>query len=280
MRSSKIDIDDWHVAVEPQAAALSVTPANHWSPKAAGAIGALLVHLVAFQSVMLGSHARRVHPPNAEGIGATPIKSATAPAETLVLIDLPQASTDDQPLAEELASAGQALRDTPVRVVSDDPLPHVDIPKQDLTEDNAAAAAVDSGDPAQQAALFGRYTGQIDARIERAWRRPRSPVNPSPNPASNANPQASSNDEFSCQVRIVQDAHGSIQEVQLLVCNGSFEWQHSLIMAINASSPLPAPPNPRVFSRSLTMTFTAAPFSSSRSADEYELPSALTAESK
>ncbi len=215
--------------------------------------------------------------PKPKGIGATMVKSETAPAETLVLIDLLQASMSDQPLSEELASAGQTLRDMPVKVISDDPLPHVDIPKEDFSEDKDAAAAVDSGDPAVQAAMFGRYTGQIDARIERAWRRPRSPVNPSPDPAYNQNSQAPANAEFKCLVRILQDAHGSVQEVQLLDCNGSVAWQHSLVMAINTSSPLPAPPSPRVFSRSLTMTFTAAPYSSLSSADEYELPSALTA---
>jgi TonB C terminal len=257
-------------------ATLSAAPAQRRSPTIFGVIGTVLVHLVAVQSVMSGAHARKVRPPDAEGIGATMVKSDTAPSETLVLIDLPQAAISDQPLAEELTSAGQALRDMTMNVVSDDPLPHVDIPKEELSEDKDAAAAVDSGDPAVQAAMFGRYTGQIDARIERAWQRPRSPVNPSPDSASNAHSQASANSGFKCQVRIIQDAHGSIQEVQLLACNGSIAWQHSLIMAINASSPLPAPPNPRVFSRSLTMTFTAASYSPSSSADEYELPSTLT----
>ncbi len=280
MRNPKIDIDDWHVAVAPKQATLSAAPEGRWSPTKLGVTGTLLVHLVAVQSVMLGAHARKSHPPEAEGIGATMVKSEAAPSETLVLIDLPQASMSDQSLTEELASAGRTLQDIPVKVFSDDPLPHVDIPTEDLSEDKDAAAAVDSGDPAVQAAMFGRYTGQIDARIERAWRRPRSPVNPSSGPAYNANSQASANAEFKCQVRILQDAHGSIQEVQLLDCNGSVAWQHSLIMAINASSPLPAPPSPRVFSRSLTMTFTAASYSSSSSADEYELPSTLTAGQK
>jgi hypothetical protein len=277
LRDPRIDIDDWHAAVVPAHATLSAPSAARWSSTKIGVIGTLLVHLIAIQSVMLGSHARKVHPPEAEGSGAAMVKSDTAPSETLLLIDLPQASMTDQPLAEELASAGRALRDMPVKVVSDDPLPHVDIPTEELSEDKDAAAAVDSGDPAVQAAMFGRYTGQIDARIERAWRRPTSPVNPDPDPASRANSQASANTEFKCQVRIIQDSHGSIQEVQLLDCNGSNDWQHSLIMAINASSPLPAPPTPRVFSRSLTLTFTAASYSPSSSSDGYELPPTLTA---
>jgi hypothetical protein len=241
-----------------------------------GVVGTLLVHLLVIQSVVLGAHAHKVRPPESEGVGAASMKSQFVPTETLILINMPQTLTTYEPLIEELASAGRALRDLPVTVLSDDPLPHVDVPKEDLSDEKSAVAAVDSGDAAMQAAMFGRYTGQIDARIERAWRRPRSPVNPISDRRSDSTKQASASGDFMCQVRIIQDQHGYVQEVQVLDCNGSVAWQQSLVTAIIASSPLAAPPTPAVFTRSLTMTFTATPYSAASSADDYEFASAST----
>ena len=75
---------------------------------------------------------------------------------------------------------------------------------------------------------------------------------------------------FTCQVRIRQSLSGHIDEVQLLACNGSQAWQHSLLTAIFGASPLPAPPDPGVFTPTLTMTFTAHAYSSDSVADDYE----------
>ena len=111
------------------------------------------------------------------------------------------------------------------------------------------------GDSAAQAALLGHYVGQIDARIERAWQRPRGPLK---------------EDDFSCRVRIAQDATGAVQEITLERCNGDMRWQLSLVHAIQLASPLPAPPDPKVFTRVLRMNFHAQPYSPQSRQEDYE----------
>lgn len=243
-----------------------------------GLVGSLLVHALALQAVILGSRAHKVHPPQVEGPGATLIKSDSEPADTLVLLDLPRADPASKPLVEDLASVGSAPKNLMITLISPDPLPEINISPDALGDANDAAASIDSGDAAARAMLFGRYTGQIDARIERAWRRPRSPVNPDSEPqysnARNPNEASMADPIFRCQVRIIQDAHGSVQEVQLLDCNGSVAWQRSLVSAIQAASPLPAPPSPSVFTHTLTLTFEGHAYAPGSPAEDYELESA------
>ncbi|HEY1898814.1 MAG TPA: TonB C-terminal domain-containing protein, partial [Steroidobacteraceae bacterium] len=100
-----------------------------------------------------------------------------------------------------------------------------------------------------------RYMGQINARIDRAWLRPRTPIGAA---------------SFSCRVRILQDAVGNVTEVMLEQCNGDTRWQLSLVHAIDSSSPLPAPPDPDVFSRIVHLGFTAEAYASGRHEDQYE----------
>jgi TonB C terminal len=114
---------------------------------------------------------------------------------------------------------------------------------------------VGDGDSAAEAVLLGRYVGQIDARIERAWRRPRTPLK---------------EEDFSCRVQIVQDGTGAVMEITLERCNGDARWQLSLVHAIQSASPLPAPPDPTVFTRVLRMNFRAPPYSAQSSQDDYE----------
>jgi hypothetical protein len=110
---------------------------------------------------------------------------------------------------------------------------------------------------------YGIYTGQIIARVERAWVRPRTKV-------SNSDGLQKST-EFSCRAKILQSELGAVLEVDLLNCNGSTEWQQSLVRAIFSASPLPAPPSPTVFSDALTLTFSAHEFQIDDADDGYAL---------
>jgi hypothetical protein len=232
------------------------------------------LHVFVFRSVLLGTHVHKIRPPDLQGPGATLIRSADEPSESLVLIDIPAAEMASKPLPEDLASLGSAAQNLMVTIISPDALPHVEIPpdSQDIGDD--PTVPLDSGDPAARAQLFGRYSGQIQARVERAWRRPRSPVRAGNDPrprgsrAAGGSPAA---DRFRCQVRILQDAHGAVREVQMLDCPGSVPWQQSLVTAILSASPLPAPPSPSVFTQSLTMTFEAQTYSPDSVPDEYEI---------
>ncbi len=112
-----------------------------------------------------------------------------------------------------------------------------------------------AGDATARAALFGRYLGQITARISRAWLRPRTSIG---------------GDRFSCWVQVEQDSRGNVEEITLKSCNGTIAWQASLVHAIESASPLPAPPDSSVFTKTLTFEMGADGFDRQRSADGYE----------
>lgn len=247
------------------------TSVHRWSSRLVGACGALLLHALLFQAMTLGSAARKSRAPDEEtGPGASAIVSGAELSMTLVLIQLPGITHSDT--LEELASRGFAPANAAIQVVSPNPEPAFD--GQELPAQQDAQAAVTAGDPAVRSMLFGRYAGQINARIERAWRRPRS----APSEATAVQPIAVSSDNsaverkdlFRCTARITQDVRGNVQEVELVGCNGTPVWQQSLVDAIQQASPLPAPPSPTVFTNALTLTFEARPYVPGVSEDQYE----------
>ena len=259
-------------AVEPPAVNTKPRPARRSWSKALGLAGTLCLHGLVFQSLMYGTRTLTIKPPDQQGTGASRLASDVPPAETLILINPiePVVTPIDSPV--DLSSSGALAIDLRIAILSPDPLPVLKIPDSEKTKDRAADLAIDTSDVEGRAQMFGRYTGQINARIERAWRRPRSPVSGavSDEPQQPSTGAVVNEEPFSCEVRIVQDARGYVQETLLLKCNGSPEWQRSLIVAINQSSPLPAPPIPSVFSSALTLTFTATAYRSGDSADGYE----------
>ena len=141
-------------------------------------------------------------------------------------------------------------------------LPQLDLP-QELVESPAENQPSNPNvDAAGSSALAGRYLGQIDARIERAWLKPRTPLD---------------SDAFRCEVRVDQDAMGNVLEIELEQCGTDGRWQQSLVRAIQSASPLPAPPDPGVFRKSLHLSFTGHPWSAQGSSQGYEpLTSAAT----
>ena len=232
------------------------------SPRWVGLIGTLLVHALVLDTVMLGSHSVKIKPPDRQGAGVTLVNAGVTPVENLILIDIPATQTDEPPMSP-FASLGRAPQ-TATIIISADSAPHVDIPKENTTDAQDSSAAVTSGDPAGQARLFGLYSGQIHARIERAWRRPRTPIH-------NASEHRSSDEPFRCQVQIIQDSIGIVQEVLLPNCPGSFTWQRSLVIAIQQASPLPSPPDPSVFSRAVTLEFVGFTYGPGADDSEYDI---------
>lgn len=127
----------------------------------------------------------------------------------------------------------------------------------------AVSAAPDGSehrDPEDHSSLgemSGRYVGQIQARIDRAWLRPRTAIGAP---------------IFRCQVQVDQDGAGRVDDVTLLQCNGDTRWRLSLVHAIEAASPLPAPPAFAVFTRHVLLEFRAMAYSSGAEAGLYESP--------
>ena len=91
---------------------------------------------------------------------------------------------------------------------------------------------------AENAGLLNQYIAMIEQRIVRNWNRP---------------PSARSGLE--CEVKVAQAPGGTVLSVQLGRCNGDAAVQQSIQAAVMRSSPLPPPPDPRLFERNLLLIF-------------------------
>lgn len=235
-----------------------------WSPRVIGIAGTLLLHSLVMQSALMGSRAHKVRPPEIQERAAALIKAHIKPEDSLVLIDLPTLAESPDESLDQLASDGRMNQDLPIKLISPDSLGAIDLMPVAISEQEVSESARDSGDGTDKARLFGIYSGQIQARIERIWQRPRTPIN------EGVNASAGVEEYFRCQVQIVQDAAGRVQEILLPNCNGSLAWQRSLVLAIQQASPLPAPPSPTVFTYKVNLTLTGYAYVAGSSDDGYE----------
>lgn len=206
-------------------------------PRAIGRIGAGLgavtLHSLLLTPVILGVAAPRARPPDRPYAGEVAM-------QWVVLEDSP------------LASANAVPSFTPPLLA---PIAVTQVALEWLAEPLTSADSEQQPDQPGLAALYGRYTGQIQARIERAWERPRT------SPGSTL---------FRCQVEIDQDENGHVGAVTLVDCDGGARWQLSLVRAIEAASPLPAPPVAAVFAKRIVLNFTALPYGPGALAELYE----------
>jgi TonB-like protein len=224
------------------------SPARHarreWWVSAGVAASAVAAHLFLLTSFTLGAEARqKLHKPEVQGAGASASNAEGEPESAMILIDLSALTPAPEATFPEPASNGLQLRQPFVRIFSPDSAPAFEFDADDPEHEVDSPTKVAAGDEQQRALLFGRYVGQVSARIERAWTKPRTPANDA--------------DDFECRARILQRPDGNIDEVMLLDCNGSGEWQQSLVSAIQQAAPLPIAPHPSVFAHALTLRFEA-----------------------
>jgi hypothetical protein len=218
------------------------------------AILSLAVHAFLITSVIwTGAQAPSPRSAGHVGPGSSVVVSAEEPVMTLILINEPS-PVRPEPMEIPLSSRGFAPLDLPITLLSPDASPAFD---SDVASTSAEVHEPATDDSTIRSVLFGRYVGQIRARIERAWMRPRAPLSAA---------------SFSCAVQITQDRQGYVKEAALQSCNGDLRWQLSLVQAIQSASPLPAPPDPKVFADAVTMKFEAQPFGPNSNAQEYEPP--------
>ena len=173
-------------------------------------------------------------------------------AMTLTLVDISESGVDTQ-----AARAAARLPDYPrlQSIAVPTPEPNFSFQQdEDADARHDAPSESNQSDPGRQL-LFGRYIGQITARIERAWMRPRTPIDST---------------FFACRVQITQERNGVVQEIELVRCNGNSRWQTSLVQAIQSASPLPAPPAADVFAKRLTLDLHSATFTAGDMADGFE----------
>jgi hypothetical protein len=236
------DVSDWEDSRRAN------TPAQYSATIARGStiIGAvltLLMHGTAMTVLAYGNvkYARAVHVWNVDGASRT-----SRLPELLTLIDLPL------PPRADSKSTMAAMTNMPSMLTVE-----TEIPK---------FAGVDVDEPTEQDRLNAIYTRQIQARIERLWRRPRTPV-------GQIGVLARIHDKpFQCEIVVTQDPTGNVENVELHHCNGSEAWQHSLSDAVRGASPLPAPPNANTFSSSIALTFVSHSYVPGVAEDEYERP--------
>lgn len=260
----KMDVVDWQdspLPVVPQARGRG----RSLPPTVTGILGTLLLHAVLIQSVSLASRGQKPKVQDAQGSANALLQSADA--DNLVLISLPTVANASQAASVSAISSLPDLSKMKIHAAKSlDPPAFLNLETLALSEDQASNATANAGDGAELSRLFGIYTGQIQARVDRVWRRPRTPVN-----ESAAGQKATADDSFQCEAQIIQDAKGNVQEILLPRCNGSPAWRRSLVLAIGQASPLPAPPSVKVFAQSITLSFLGLPyFAGSSPDDDYE----------
>jgi hypothetical protein len=167
----KMDVVDWQDSpppVIPKARA----PRRFLPPTLIGILGTLLLHALVIQSVPWGRGPKLKPPKTAESMDSL-AKSKTDSAEGLVLISLPTMVVSNQATAQNPVTSIPDLKKIKIKSPVDvDPPAVLNIEALALSEDEVSKPTNGSGDGAELAGLFGIYTGQIEARIARVWRRP------------------------------------------------------------------------------------------------------------
>jgi hypothetical protein len=256
-RTTRLEIVEWREPI-PARVAKSTAPRAWLLPHYIGFLGTLLLHSVIFPYVSFGESQkiREVQ------VQSSPPASATQGDESLVLVMLPPRNTLENAVVAYAPSMSHLISTKPLD--TNLTLPRLlNVPVQ-ASEPNNDTSTDSESTVETQAQLLGLYTGQIRARIERAWRRPRTSVNEEIKVS-----RSETDDTFVCQAEIVQDRRGNVEQIRLPTCNGSRAWRHSLIAAIQQASPLPAPPSESVFANVIAISFIGLPFSSDSAADEY-----------
>lgn len=227
---------------------------------ATAAIAACLtvaLHALLITSLLWSAGSPDHRPDDAGALDSFAPEAADDGALKVVLI---QDASDAPPAAFAGGGAPLSTVRTIVALPNADPLSDMRFSLPEISVDSPSSVSTPAPDTAARSAMYGRYVGQIDARIERAWQRPRTAIGAP---------------FFTCLVRVDQDSRGTVLEITLEHCNGSERWQRSLVRAIESASPLPGPPDPAIFTRILHLSFQSQPYSQAAPQDAYEpVPSA------
>ena len=215
-----------------------------------GALATVGVHLLLSSPLLLGAAAQKPHRRPVEGLGSVALDSEGNAQESMILLDLSGLSElqQDSRSIPERQSENIDIDNLKIVMASVEISPPPDLEIEDA--EDAEVVTEQSGDPAGAAALFGRYMGQIAARIERSWIRPRSPI---------------AGGRFDCRARISQDRQGRVLSVELQDCSEDPRWRESLTSAILQASPLSGPPEQWLLAETVTLNFSADQYEAGRS---------------
>ncbi len=255
----KLEVAEWQ-DTQPAAVYRETKPPKLWVHPLIGALLALLVHGVAvtivYESAGPSGQLAKIRNAGAAVHWNVP--------DSLTLIDLPAQPEVRFELDDSLSAVLKMTDIKPALDLDSPALPSIEsVEPGDSSSPDAASPATAGGDP-----LLAIYLRQIQARIERVWRRPRTLV------AEGMLSKLRRKDEpFQCEVHITQDPHGNVEDIRLGGCNGSFAWQQSLVSAIHQASPLPGPPSASIYRSSVDLMFTARAYRPGAPTDEYETQS-------
>ena len=248
--AQRIEVGEFDSATAPRVIRRATRTPSINRNRLVGLGGTLILHSLAVP--ILIPPALLYRSPSPDYAGTSVLHSAMVPAGELVLLTIDGTNKKDTALGASTVALRSELAKSAMPLITPDAVSVGDLPNLTTDAESSAPTEADPGDAEFRARMFGRYTGQISARIERAWEKPRTPVD---NSMAEGSGHTVEPDRFVCQVQIRQDHRGNVQEVLLLACNGTEAWRHSLVAAIYQASPLPAPPVPTVFKRAITMTF-------------------------
>jgi hypothetical protein len=221
-----------------------------------GALASLALHALLLAPMLIGTGKHKTLAPDAPGTEASTDRPGADGAMIVELIEESDraSSASARMAASSLISPATLRRMAAVDVAPPEPIPDIDVERDSQTLAQA------QGDDTLRARLYGIYVGQISARIERAWLKPRS---------------SPGGDRFVCRVQVLQNQSGEVREVTVNDCDADERWQSSLVHAIQSASPLPAPPDPRVFNRRITMQFASEGYVPGGNGEGFE-PQSLT----
>ncbi len=169
-----MDVSEWKntpryvVSQPPTARAL-------WSPPLIGVFGTLLMHAIIAQLFYGIGNAQQALQSESQRHKASDDQSKDSSTVSLVLVDQPPSKDVSKRIAEELFRQISADTKRAIVVVLPD-LPVMNVGDLVLGKDEQEQSVENQEQGDEDARLFGVYTGQIHARIERIWRRPRSPI--------------------------------------------------------------------------------------------------------
>ena len=140
----------------------------------AGVLVSLALHLLLMTPVLIGmgANTKRPHVDSSE-LGKTADDGASDSMTVSFIEASGEQSDAESEQANDWLAANPPLKSVPLSA----PAPTYNLPPADDDTDSAhvGPAGSNPSDPGRRL-LYGRYIGQITARIERAWMRPRTPI--------------------------------------------------------------------------------------------------------
>jgi TonB C terminal len=221
----------------------------------AGGLLSLALHLLLMTPVLmgLGTNSKRSRVPSSE-IGRPADDYSPSSSMTVLFIDALDADAHAESAQTQDRLAAKPTLDS-ISVPVPEPIYNLSAIEDVIAPTDTSLGGSSQSDPGRRL-LIGRYIAQITARVERAWMRPRTTIDDA--------------DFFACRARVTQDRSGVVHEIELVRCNGTLQWQASVVQAIQSASPLPAPPDADVYSAEVILDLQSAAFIPGGSVEGFE----------